>query len=97
MSCDTCSEFYRCRDCGEELVPSPTWRPIAELPAEWRDGRTVRLGDADGNEYVCSWFPGPACDEWRPGGWEIWTGDEFARLTAAPTHYLDLAIQEAPR
>ena len=79
----------------EEADPAPAWRPIAEMPPEWRDGRLVRLGcSKDGNEYLCSWA-GP--DEPLAPGWYIWDGEDWTPLRVIPTHYLTLTIPEVPR
>lgn len=40
----------------------PRWRPIAELPNEWKDGRVIVLRFADGD---VSTFDGIDAREWR--------------------------------
>ncbi len=66
----------------EETVPAPTWRPIAELPEEWRDGRWVVLS--------IGWSPSICM--FSDGAWRFLDGRYIE-----PTHYLDLAIPEVPR
>jgi hypothetical protein len=68
-------------------IPSPTWRPIAEMPEEWRDGRYVVAANVDGiGDFEP--FLVQVADE-------VWVDSGGARLE--PTHYLDLAIPEVPR
>ena len=66
----------------EATVPAPTWRPIAELPEEWRDGRWVVLS--------IGWSPSICM--FSDGAWRFLDGRYIE-----PTHYLDLAIPEVPR
>lgn len=67
----------------EETDAAPTWRPIAELPPEWRDGREVTLSGY-GEKHVAA-FDGLY---WVTG---------HGRKVGPVTHYLDLAIPEVPR
>ena len=71
-------------------IPAPTWRPIAEMPPEWRDGRAVLCllpgGDCGGVD------PDPVCLRYEGVNWYDDT------VTArCPVLYLDLAIPEVPR
>ena len=66
----------------EETVTAPTWRPIAEMPPEWRDGRWVVLS--------IGWSPSICM--FSDGAWRFLDGRYIE-----PTHYLDLAIPEVPR
>ena len=72
----------------EATVPAPTWRPIAEMPAEWRDGRLVAIADAE----CCS------LSRYEDGDWAedstLYTGNAYV---TAPTHYLTITIPEVPR
>jgi len=65
-----------------DYIPSPTWRPIAELPPEWMDWRRILIRQqfSDGTIVVQTVF----CHR------------DMVEI-CKPTHYLDLAIPDPPR
>ncbi len=71
-------------------IPAPTWRPIAEMPKEWRDRRAVLCllpgGDCGGVD------PDPVCLRYEGVNWY-----DDTVTTRCPVLYLDLAIPEVPR
>ena len=67
-------------------IPAPTWRPIAELPEAWRDGRDVLVESVGGMQCVVR----------HSGGyWWLDTGEDCLEVDVGL--YLDLAIPEVPR
>lgn len=74
---------------AEETAPAPTWRPIAEMPKEWRDRRAVLCllpgGDCGGVD------PDPVCLRYEGVNWY-----DDTVTTRCPVLYLDLAIPEVP-
>lgn len=78
----------------QRYIPAPTWRPIAEMPKEWRDGRPVLLSSnivPGCGPFVGQW--------WRDGDGEDswWCAVDATEWRDQPTHYLDLTIPEVPR
>ena len=74
----------------EEADPAPTWRPIAELPPEWRDGRLVLCQLSEGNWGDFDGFP--VALKFEGSDWYDDIGTE-----RDPVRYLTLAIPEPPR
>lgn len=70
-------------------IPAPAWKPIAELPPEWRDGRRIIVEDSYGDKWVAH-HPQPTDSDRR------WYSDGGGYLSP-PVRYLDLAIPEVPR
>ena len=73
----------------EATVPAPTWRPIAEMPKEWRDGRRVIVEDSYGDPWVAR-HPPSKDDDRR------WFCDGGGYISP-PVRYLDLTIPEVSR
>ena len=82
--CSDCAAGYTLWEAPAAEQQSPTWRPIAEMPEEWRDGRYVMVSNVDGIGDFEPFVARVVDDIWiDSGGYE-----------SCPTHYLDLAIPE---
>ena len=68
---------------GVHYIPSPTWRPIAEMPKEWRDGRWVAIVES-------------AHRPWKAAQWDNGALVDEDDCECDPTLFLDLTIPEVP-
>ncbi|QEH82010.1 hypothetical protein EIK56_25235 [Sphingomonas sp. C8-2] len=69
------------------IVPrSITWRPIASMPEDRKDGRTMLLWSSDA-AALGQWAVNPPG---RPNGWQGWEDPEQWHEIAEVTHWEDI-------